>query len=94
MPSPARIPGQQFAQLHHEHANRDSSQSQSDVTPRSCFFGSELRQHVWHAADRARDGDREEHHVEGELVKRWVKFLSAVEVEKIAECLKRPERDP
>ena len=84
---------QHFRKLHHEHAGGNAAKAAADGTPRDGFFGSKLRQHLRHAADRAGDGHGEEGHVEGKLDERRIEFLFAIEVEQVAHRLEGPERN-
>src|SRR4051812_3130167 len=84
---------QQFAELHHEDADRYPAQSLRDIGPRRGVLGAELREHVRHTAHRTGDRDGEERHVQGELNEGWIEFFLAIEIEKIAESLEGPERN-
>ena len=84
---------QQLRQLHHKHAGGDAAESASDVTRRCGLPGAKLRKHFGQAADRSRDHDREERHIQRKFDKRWVEFLAAVKVKQIAHCLEGPEGD-
>src|ERR1019366_9468475 len=82
---------QQLRQLHHQHARCDTAEPASDVARRCGLLGAKLRKHFGHAANRSRDRDREENHVQRKLEERRVEFLATVKVKQVTHRLKSPE---
>src|SRR5271157_4560914 len=66
---------EEFGQLHHQYANRNSDKAAFSIAPRRQLLGTELWKHVQHAANRARDCYREECHVCSELYERRVEIF-------------------
>ena len=58
----------------------------------SSFGLAKLWQHTGQAADRPGENCGPKGHVQAEFQQRWIQFFAAIDVEKIAESLERPER--
>ena len=84
---------QQFCQLHHQHAGRNALEAACDVVPTRNDFGTELRKHLRHPANRAGDHYRKENHVERKFEEGRIDVVALVDVKQVAHCLESPERD-
>src|ERR1019366_3314888 len=76
----------------HEHAGSDTPEPVTDVVPARQCLGTELRQHVGHAADWSRDRDGKENHVQGKLKNRSIEFFPAIKIKEVTHRLEGPER--